>query len=263
MQSGLPHRRKLLLFVVLSAIDLFLTWRLLDRPGTPVYEINPFARWSWEHIGWFGLIGFKTAVVGVAASAALIIARRRPRTASRVLTFGCLAAALVVGYSLFVDWTASNMPEAQVLTAEAIRFERQENELRKRNAYRPVLDRAAADLAEDRCTLPEAVDRLLDTERGRDPAWLNDIAKKEGNLTPEAALAVQVILMAVDSRHQNPEESRALAARLHDELRSRYGSPAGERLAFYIPRPRPAGEFIIHADGGFEIRVTLSFQPES
>src|SRR5215831_8434120 len=139
MQSGMPHRRKLMLFVVLSAIDLFLTWRLLDRPNTPVYEINPFARWTWEHIGWLGLISFKTALVTLAAVAALLIARRRPHTAGRVLTFGCSAAALVVGYSLFVDWTASHMPDAQLLEAEKNHFDRQENELRMRNAYRAVL----------------------------------------------------------------------------------------------------------------------------
>ena len=127
-----------------------------------------------------------------------------------------------------------------------------------------MLFRSAAEVAENHCTLREAVNQLLDTERGRDPVWLDDLAAKQSNVSPEAALAIQVILMAVDSRRQNPEQSRALAARLDDELRSHFGSLAGERLAFYIPRQhRPAGELILHAEGGFEIRLTLSFQPET
>src|SRR5260370_15279028 len=130
-----------------------------------VYEINPLARWSWEHIGWFGLISFKTALVGIAAIASLMIARRRPRTAGGVLTFGCAAAALVVGYGLFVDRTASRMPDVQLLQAEQARFQQQDEDLRKRNDYRAVLDRVVAEVIEERCTLMQGVDQLLDTER--------------------------------------------------------------------------------------------------
>ena len=263
MNLGLPHRRKLALFVLLSALDLLMTWRLLNRPDSLIYEINPLARWSWEQLGWTGLISFKIAIVSVAAIAVIMIARRRPRVAGHVLSFGCAAAALVVGYGAFVDWDLKHSTDAQLLAAQSALFQRQDEELRKRDAYRAVLDRVAAEVVENRCTLPQAVDQLLDTERGHDPAWLEDFAAKQPNLSPEASLALQVVLMAIDSRRQNPAQSRALAGRLDGELRSHYGSLAGERLAFYIPRPRPTGELILHTDGGLEIRLTLSFQPES
>src|SRR5215472_16284389 len=96
MHSGKPHQRKLALFVLLSALDLFMTWRLLNRPDTLIYEINPLARWSWEQLGWPGLISFKISLVSVAAMAAIMIARRRPRVTGHVLSFGCAAAAFVV-----------------------------------------------------------------------------------------------------------------------------------------------------------------------
>jgi hypothetical protein len=262
MQVGMPHRRKLVLFILFSVIDLVLTWRLLDRPDPLVYEINPLARWSLERLGWAGLVSFKMGLVSVAALATVLVARRRPRVAGHILTFGCSAAVLVVGYSLAVGWSTQHMQDAHLLEAEKAHFDRQDDDLRKRNEYRAVLDRVAAEVAEDRCALNEAVKQLLDTERGRDRAWLSDLAQRQPNISPEASVAIQVILMAVDSRRDKPAQSRALAARLDDELRAHYGSPAGERLAFYIPRQRPAGEFILHTDGGLEIRLTLSFQPE-
>ena len=118
MQLRKPLLRKLGLFVLLSAVDLLLTWRLLGQPNAVVYEINPLARWSLEHLGWPGLIGFKTAFVTLAAAAALLVARSKPRAAGHVLSFGCAAAALVVGYSMFLGWSASRSPDAQLLEAE-------------------------------------------------------------------------------------------------------------------------------------------------
>jgi hypothetical protein len=235
MHIRIPHPWKLSLFAMLSATDAALTWRLLDRPDAPVYEMNPLARWFLEQLGWPGLIGFKAVLVGVVSLAVVFIARYRPCTAGRLLGFACCASVFVVGYSMFIGWSAGRTPDAVQLEAEKTYFEQQENELRRRNDYREVLDRVVAGVIDKRCTLAQAVDQLLDTERGRDPVWLRDFAEKHPNLSPEESMAVQVVLTAVISRHGNPAAARVLAARLGEDLRSQFGSLAANRVARLLP----------------------------
>jgi hypothetical protein len=88
----------LVLFALLSGLDLLLTWQLLrDQPRA--YEANPLARWLLEHGGWTALAAFKFGAVAGVGGLCVLIARHRPATARRVMVFACLALAAVVAYS--------------------------------------------------------------------------------------------------------------------------------------------------------------------
>ena len=55
----MTHPRKQLLFILLSLVDLALTWWLLAHSYGQVYEANPVARWWLMRYGAAGLAGFK------------------------------------------------------------------------------------------------------------------------------------------------------------------------------------------------------------
>jgi hypothetical protein len=73
---------KLLRFALLSLSDLGLTWLLLQRGGSRLYESNPVAAWRLAAHGWPGRAAFKAATVGAVAGLAVWIARHRPRRAT-------------------------------------------------------------------------------------------------------------------------------------------------------------------------------------
>src|SRR5262249_41553021 len=59
MWPRIPHCRKLLLFLLLSLTDLWLTWFLVQRSDGAVYEGNPVAAWWLSRYGLPGLALFK------------------------------------------------------------------------------------------------------------------------------------------------------------------------------------------------------------
>src|SRR5262245_31391139 len=89
-------------FLGLSALDLLLTWRLLQTPGGCFYDANPVASSVLEWGGWWGLGLFKLACAGTVLGAIALLARWRPRMARLLLTAACPLMALVVGYSLWL-----------------------------------------------------------------------------------------------------------------------------------------------------------------
>jgi hypothetical protein len=91
-------------YALLSVADLKLTAALLDaNPGA--YESNPFAAACLEQHGWHGLALYKAAGVAAFAGAVFLLARRRPKVAAAVVTFGCSVLVAVTTYSheLIVD----------------------------------------------------------------------------------------------------------------------------------------------------------------
>jgi hypothetical protein len=86
------------LYAVLSVADLRLTAALLNvNPGA--YESNPFAAACLERHGWNGLALYKAAGVAAFAGALFLLARRRPKVAAAVVTFGCIVLVAVTTYS--------------------------------------------------------------------------------------------------------------------------------------------------------------------
>lgn len=164
--------RRLLLFATLSATDFFLTWNLIREGNGPVYESNPTARWCLEQYGWGGLAAYKAVMVLFFVAVALVIHAARPRTGRRVLTAACCIVGTVVVYSCsLMGYVQAEEANGPALGNPISRVTGSEG--RWQEEYRLVLQRAIRDLTDQRCTLDEAVDRLAQTERGRDPGWLS------------------------------------------------------------------------------------------
>jgi hypothetical protein len=89
-----------LLFVVLSAADLLMTYRLLWRG--PFFEANPVAQWFFVRWNIAGMTFFKFGLVIFIIVLAETIERHRPRVGRAILILGCVgaAAATIHGWRL-------------------------------------------------------------------------------------------------------------------------------------------------------------------
>src|SRR5262245_22133252 len=98
----LPSRRWFLtagiIYVLFSVMDWWLTWLMVGRGGA--YEANPLAATVLARFGWLGLAIFKLVLVALVLGVGGYLWSRRPRTARFVLTLGCAAILVVVGYSM-------------------------------------------------------------------------------------------------------------------------------------------------------------------
>lgn len=94
--------RETVIFVLLSAADLFMTHFLLqqDLGNHRFVESNPMARYFLDHWGSKGMIYFKFGMIGVICVLTQIIARWRPRTARWLLFFAIVAVTYVLIYSV-------------------------------------------------------------------------------------------------------------------------------------------------------------------
>ena len=92
----------LLLFAVLSLVDLSFTFILLSYSGGKIYESNPFADAWLATYGWAGLIVYKVMGLLLVAVVASFISLRQPQTGKRLLTFAILALAAVTLYSYYL-----------------------------------------------------------------------------------------------------------------------------------------------------------------
>jgi hypothetical protein len=188
--ASLPHRR-LVLFLFLNLLDLVLTWQLIEQGRGQVYEGNPLASWLLTRWGWPGLTTFKLGAVLLVGSIALIIARNRPRTGGRVLSFGCSALFLVLLYSSSVAACIDNAPPGD--DPEQQKKQWLDGERSRSDAYRSLRRQLADDLLAGRCTLSEATAQLAASERGRDPRWLETLHKLYPERPYEDCLAANLV----------------------------------------------------------------------
>jgi hypothetical protein len=93
------HPFRLLLFTFLSLADLCLTYALIQDGDGQVYESNPIAAAWLSSYGWSGLILFKLVIIAIVGTVAAFVSVSHPRAGGRILTFACLAVAVVVAYS--------------------------------------------------------------------------------------------------------------------------------------------------------------------
>lgn len=96
------HQTETLLYVLLSAVDLLITWFLLrqSHEGFQFIESNPVARYVLNHWGIQGMVYFKFGMVAVVCVVTQTIARWKPRTARLVLWFAIVVMLYVVVYSV-------------------------------------------------------------------------------------------------------------------------------------------------------------------
>lgn len=101
LRAWLVHRpleHETALFLLVCALDLFMTYVLLRRGG--FRESNPVADWFLMRWGFSGMIGFKFATAAIVTVIAQVVAEKRLRTGRWLLRFGTLIVAGVVIYSL-------------------------------------------------------------------------------------------------------------------------------------------------------------------
>lgn len=98
----MSHLGKAGLFILLSLVDLSLTWLLLNHHGSNVGEANPVAAWFLETHGWLGMAIFKGCMAFLVVGICALVALRRPVVAHRVLTLGIVVVGCVVAYSCFL-----------------------------------------------------------------------------------------------------------------------------------------------------------------
>jgi uncharacterized membrane protein len=102
--SNTFHPVRFALYVVLSLVDLALTYALIQQGDGEVYESNPIAEAWLSSYGWIGLALFKLAIIVIVGLVAAFVSLSRPRTGGHILTFACLAVAVVVTYSVHLSF---------------------------------------------------------------------------------------------------------------------------------------------------------------
>ncbi len=95
----LPLQDETTLFILFSALDIFMTYILMRFGGI---ETNPIARFFYARWAFGGMIFFKMGMVAFITVLAQIIALRSLNSARRVLRFGTIVVAMVVVYSAFL-----------------------------------------------------------------------------------------------------------------------------------------------------------------
>ena len=89
----------LVLFILLSLVDLGLTCLLIRSSGGQIGEADPIAKVWLLRWGWQGLVIFKLGRAAVVATVILLINRQRPIVGVLVVAFACLVVGAVSYYS--------------------------------------------------------------------------------------------------------------------------------------------------------------------
>lgn len=96
-QPEMLYQKAYLWFVFVSALDVMLTWKILQKGGD---EVNPIAKEVIELWGFEGAIVFKFAVVVWVVIACELAGRRKPHTGRWLSWTAVAVSALPVAYSL-------------------------------------------------------------------------------------------------------------------------------------------------------------------
>jgi hypothetical protein len=99
LTGKLPLQDHTTYFILVNALDIFLTYLILTRQGV---EANPIANFFFRNWNIQGMIAFKMVIVGFVCILSQVIALRSIRSASRLLIFGTVAVGCVVLYSVWL-----------------------------------------------------------------------------------------------------------------------------------------------------------------
>lgn len=95
-------QQEVLRFVLVSTLDIFMTYVLLRQPGGQFVESNPIARYFIYGWGVKGMVGFKLSMTALVCIISQIVYQRRPLVAKWLLNGATLVVAGVVVYSLML-----------------------------------------------------------------------------------------------------------------------------------------------------------------
>lgn len=91
------------LLLLLSAIDLFVTYGLL-RASSRYYESNPVANWFFQRWNIAGMALFKFGMMGCVIAVSEIVERRRPGYGKFALAVGCAATVFAIWQGAKLLW---------------------------------------------------------------------------------------------------------------------------------------------------------------
>jgi hypothetical protein len=211
---------KLVVFLLLSSLDLFLTWQLLHR-DYGFYESNPLANWWLTHWGWYGLSLFKLSAVAVVGGVWSIVAPLKPRLGELILSFACGVLFLVVLYSSALagyvgpEQAESSVRQAQRVESAARSLEERMQATQDFRAMQQELSRSI--VAGERLT--DAVARLEKARKCQNQEWLAMLGHGDPKWPDRACLAVNLARFTASARDSSP----TLVARLERELREDFG----------------------------------------
>lgn len=97
---ALHLERETLVYFVVNALDVLMTYLLLTHDQMEFVEANPLARYCLYSWGPKGMVWFKVALVALVTLNVQLIARKRPDIAQRVLYVAITIVSGVVIYSL-------------------------------------------------------------------------------------------------------------------------------------------------------------------
>lgn len=102
---GLQYESELCWFVLVGALDVFMTYLILrysaeGRTSNTLIEGNPIARWVLHQWGIRGMVAFKFLMIALVAVIAEVVGRRKPTVGRLLLIGGTLVVGGVVIYSL-------------------------------------------------------------------------------------------------------------------------------------------------------------------
>jgi hypothetical protein len=208
-------------FLGLSALDLLLTWRLLQTPGECFYEANPVASSLLEWGGWWGLGLFKLGCAGTVLGVVALLARWRPRAARVLLGGACLVLVLVVGYSL---WLVTGPGRGQLVAVYAQR-NLVDQKFREHRAYQERFTQLAQAVMEGRLTLAQAARALSDYAASLQYDALSPLRAAYQNLNDEARLAAALVREAGFILRESGRPGRRSLEQLTGQFSSTYASP--------------------------------------
>lgn len=224
--AATPARRWLFgSFLILSAADLYLTWRLFAVEGSAAGEQNPLANWVLDHHGWAGVACLKLCTVALVVIPVAAIFRARPRTASRLLGGCCAVLGTVVFYSSLLLYFPGTVAAESRDVEQAMRDQNDAldsaiSQTTERILYKQQL---AQDVVERRRPLAEAVEAVAATEepdsvRIRHMRWLY----KDCN--DQECLAVNLMEFALTYYRADPARMKRLVQELASAYEASYGT---------------------------------------
>lgn len=114
------HPQETLILVVVSALDVIMTYYLLTRDEGGFTESNPIAKYFLDRWGMAGMAYFKASMTMVVCVITQIVARKNSVLAKQVLGLATLIIVAVVIYSVrlhFQHHQISEMVEANLFKA--------------------------------------------------------------------------------------------------------------------------------------------------
>lgn len=108
--SAIHHPQETIVLLVVSGLDVVMTYTLLNRGDGGFTESNPFARYFLDRWGMAGMAYFKLAMTCLVVVITQIVARKNSALSRQVLEISTLIIVAVVIYSVGLHFRHHEIP---------------------------------------------------------------------------------------------------------------------------------------------------------